>query len=507
VTNVPLTTLINSNGQYLTNLNAANLTGTLTNNTTGNAAYATNAGTAVLATNVVSGIGITNAFVTNSVFAGNGTGLTNLQATNIVGGGSTTNFNNINVTNTATIGTVQSTNITDPLGSDFIRIDNGSQNMTLSASNINYLGYQSFGESSHVDYNWANEFNSFESDANGAIPGGGAIAKFLSSTANAAFVITTTVDSPNLALGAGPFNNDAIGPNDIFIQNGGTTPAYLNLLDGNGQVADDSMFKVSEVQVGVTGGLGWDGTANIFLDGDTGNINLGGSVNANGAYSDGSGDYFGTSAFSSGGFSDGASDYMSGGTVGAAGVYMGYYNGNSGCMASAYNVEDDGNGNASVYSFTIGGEYGAFTPLVVYCANGGMGTPGDLAFKIAYPDTVQTFKNILDDGGGNATFKGSVTAGSVTAANGIASYATNIVASASANGYTNTSGINMVANISGTSGTYVFLNRSGTNGTVVCGTSLFTNTVLTTGSTLPVPVNCGIHVVSGVGVKIQVYAN
>jgi hypothetical protein len=115
---------------------------------------------------------------------------------------------------------------------------------------------------------------------------------------------------------------------------------------------------------------------------------------------------------------------------------------------------------------------------------------------------VVTTDNTLDDGSGNATFKGGI-----TATNGIASYATNIVASASANGYTNTSGINMVANISGTSGTYVFLNRSGTNGTVVCGTSLFTNTVLTTGSTLPVPVNCGIHVVSGVGVKIQVYAN
>ena len=44
-----------------------------------------NAITATTASNVVSGIAITNAFITNSVFAGNGFGLTNLNATNLVG--------------------------------------------------------------------------------------------------------------------------------------------------------------------------------------------------------------------------------------------------------------------------------------------------------------------------------------------------------------------------------------------------------------------------------------
>jgi hypothetical protein len=45
-----------------------------------------NGGYAALATNVVSGIAITNAFITNSVFAGDGSGLTNLSATSITGG-------------------------------------------------------------------------------------------------------------------------------------------------------------------------------------------------------------------------------------------------------------------------------------------------------------------------------------------------------------------------------------------------------------------------------------
>lgn len=97
--------------------------------------------------------------------------------------------------------------------------------------------------------------------------------------------------------------------------------------------------------------------------------------------------------------------------------------------------------------------------------------------------------------------------------NGIASYATNVIASANAAGYTNSTaapgtgtGRNANVNISGTSGTFVFYNRSGCGGATVCGTALFTNTIIATGATLPVPVNSGIQVVSGVGVTIQVYA-
>ena len=60
------------------------LAGTLTGNITGSAATATTAG---VAAGVVAGIGITNAFITNSVFAGNGSGLTNVRvsAGNVTG--------------------------------------------------------------------------------------------------------------------------------------------------------------------------------------------------------------------------------------------------------------------------------------------------------------------------------------------------------------------------------------------------------------------------------------
>ena len=115
--------------------------------------------------------------------------------------------------------------------------------------------------------------------------------------------------------------------------------------------------------------------------------------------------------------------------------------------------------------------------------------------------------------GGNASVTGTNFSNRSSATNGFASFATNIVASANAAGYTNSPtaqgvGINMVVNIKGTSGTYVFYNRSGVGGATVCGTSLFTNTLtgVTMANIVPVPVNCGIQVVSGVGVEINVYA-
>jgi formylglycine-generating enzyme required for sulfatase activity len=77
----------------LTSLNANNLAsgtvplGQLSGITGGQLAAATwqlatnlNGGNAALASNVVSGISITNAFITNSIFAGNGGGLTNVTA-------------------------------------------------------------------------------------------------------------------------------------------------------------------------------------------------------------------------------------------------------------------------------------------------------------------------------------------------------------------------------------------------------------------------------------------
>ena len=87
------------NGANLTALNANNLTsGTvplprlsgITSNqldaATWQLATNLNGGIAALASNVVSGISITNAFITNSVFAGNGGSLTNLNASHLASG-------------------------------------------------------------------------------------------------------------------------------------------------------------------------------------------------------------------------------------------------------------------------------------------------------------------------------------------------------------------------------------------------------------------------------------
>jgi trimeric autotransporter adhesin len=94
----------NGNGANLTSLNADNLSsGTvplaqlsgITSNqlavATWQAATNLNGGKAALASNVVSGIGLTNAYITNGVitnstFAGNGAGLTNLDATQLSSG-------------------------------------------------------------------------------------------------------------------------------------------------------------------------------------------------------------------------------------------------------------------------------------------------------------------------------------------------------------------------------------------------------------------------------------
>ena len=100
ITNAFITnSIFAGNGASVTNLNANNLTsGTVPlgqlNGITGNQLDAAawqqatnlNGGKAALASNVVSGIAITNAFITNSVFAGNGGGLTNLNASQLAGG-------------------------------------------------------------------------------------------------------------------------------------------------------------------------------------------------------------------------------------------------------------------------------------------------------------------------------------------------------------------------------------------------------------------------------------
>jgi len=102
-------------GANLTSLNANNLAGgtvplaQLSGITSAQLAAAAwqqatnlNGGNAALATNVVAGIAITNAFITNSIFAGNGSGLTGLNPANISAGTANINIsgNAANITGT-----------------------------------------------------------------------------------------------------------------------------------------------------------------------------------------------------------------------------------------------------------------------------------------------------------------------------------------------------------------------------------------------------------------------
>jgi len=93
-TSVNLSGSFTGNGSALTSLNANNLasgtvplarmsgiTGNQLDAATWQLATNLNGGIAALASNVVSGIAITNAFITNSVVAGNGAGLTNVPGT------------------------------------------------------------------------------------------------------------------------------------------------------------------------------------------------------------------------------------------------------------------------------------------------------------------------------------------------------------------------------------------------------------------------------------------
>ena len=100
----------------------------------------------------------------------------------------------------------------------------------------------------------------------------------------------------------------------------------------------------------------------------------------------------------------------------------------------------------------------------------------------------------------------------IKAVRGILTLNTNYIANANTAGYTNSSvapGIggtnNMVARVVGTSGTLEFYKCSGEYGVTVCGVGVFTNTFATSTWHIPVPVNCGFIIRSGVGVDIQVY--
>jgi hypothetical protein len=95
--------------------------------------------------------------------------------------------------------------------------------------------------------------------------------------------------------------------------------------------------------------------------------------------------------------------------------------------------------------------------------------------------------------------------------NGFASWSTNQLAPGYAAGWTNLGTVGgitnrMYANVIGTSGSIVYWGRTGANGVTPCGFPIFTNTVSVVGQVIPVGVNCGIQINSGVGVTITPYS-
>ena len=94
------TNALTGNGQFLTNLQAANIVGTLTNNTTGNAvtaSFASNGVTAMQSNILANAVTNTANLLTTN---GNGQFLTNLQAANLVGNISASQVTGLPTTNT-----------------------------------------------------------------------------------------------------------------------------------------------------------------------------------------------------------------------------------------------------------------------------------------------------------------------------------------------------------------------------------------------------------------------
>ena len=114
----------------------------------------------------------------------------------------------------------------------------------------------------------------------------------------------------------------------------------------------------------------------------------------------------------------------------------------------------------------------------------------------------------------NVVFTGQVLLSRIIATNGYQSLATNYIANVgSATGFTNSAvapgygGTNaMFARVTATSGTLEYYHRSGANGGTVGGIGVYTNTLTATPIVLPVGVNCGFIIRSGVGVDIQTFA-
>jgi hypothetical protein len=146
-----------------------------------------------------------------------------------------------------------------------------------------------------------------------------------------------------------------------------------------------------------------------------------------------------------------------------------------------------GNGTATFGAFALTGASGGISSSGVFSGNG------------------SGLTNI------NAAHINGYFQGVCGATNGFASWSTNQLAPGYAAGWTNLGTVGgitnrMYANVIGTSGSIVYWGRTGANGVTPCGFPIFTNTVSVVGQVIPVGVNCGIQINSGVGVTITPYS-
>jgi len=229
-------TNFNGNGSGLTNLSAGNLTGTvplaqlpggvITNTETGitlsgsftgtlagNTSSANAAATAGLATNVVLGINITNAFVTNSSFAGDGSGLTNLNASKLNG----------SVPSSVSVPSGDLTGALPAISGANLTNLNAAQLTSIGAFGDFFLGSAGNATTSG-QFNTGSGLNALASNTSGAdntATGSGALHANTTGSENTAIGInalhSNMIGSTNVAIGSGALVNNSSGSNNIAI--------------------------------------------------------------------------------------------------------------------------------------------------------------------------------------------------------------------------------------------------------------------------------------------------
>jgi len=220
------------NGTNLTSLNASHLTGGtvplaqlsgITSNqldaATWRLATNMNGGDAALASNVVSGIAITNAFISNSVFAGNGGGLNNLSAAQL------TSIGNTNIGSGGNF-------FTGPAG-----------NPTMSGYNNTASGVHALAANSNGINNTALGLNALDSNTGGS-----------DNAASGAYALQANTTG---------FNNTASGEQALFTNTNGAnnTAGGVNALYANTSGSDNTANGAYALQANTSG---FGNTANGF---------------------------------------------------------------------------------------------------------------------------------------------------------------------------------------------------------------------------------------------------